>query len=128
MITPYLRDLINNHKPTTESNNKENNGENKENHEENDRVEWKIQLVMQNNFILKILALCIQQVNLQKCYSITKNGIEFTHESVTLLYFYFQKIDIRRAESYIMSPVWIVSKKVTNIRKMKKIINAFSDQ
>ena len=128
MITPYLRDLINNHKPTTESNNKENNGENKENYEENDRVEWKIQLVMQNNFILKILALYIQQVNLQKCYSITKNGIEFTHESVTLLYFYFQKIDIRRAESYIMSPVWIVSKKVTNIRKMKKIINAFSDQ
>ena len=64
MITPYLRDLINNHKPTAESNNKENNGENKENHEENDRVEWKIQLVMQNNFILKILALYIQQVNL----------------------------------------------------------------
>ena len=64
MITPYLRDLINNYKPTTESNNEENNGENKENHEENGRVEWKIQLVMQNNFILKILALYIQQVNL----------------------------------------------------------------
>ena len=56
--------MINNHKPTIESNNEENNGENKENHEENYRVEWKIQLVMQNNFILKILALCIQQVNL----------------------------------------------------------------
>ena len=40
MIRPYLRDLINNHKPTMESNN-----------EENDRAEWKIQLVMQNNFI-----------------------------------------------------------------------------
>ena len=33
MIKPYLRDLINNHKRTTESNN-----------EENDRAEWKIQL------------------------------------------------------------------------------------
>ena len=40
MIKPYLRGLINNHKGTTESNN-----------EENDRAEWKIQLVMQNNFI-----------------------------------------------------------------------------
>ena len=25
----------------------------------------------------------------------------FTHESVALLYYYFQRIDIRRAESYI---------------------------
>ena len=40
MIKPYPRDLINDHKPTMKSNN-----------EENDRAEWKIQLVMQNNFI-----------------------------------------------------------------------------
>ena len=40
MIKPYPRDLINNHKPTMKSNN-----------EENDRAEWKIQLVMQNNYI-----------------------------------------------------------------------------
>ena len=40
MIRPNLRDLINNHKPTMESNN-----------EENDRAEWKNQLVIQNNFI-----------------------------------------------------------------------------
>ena len=44
MIKPYLRDLINNHKPTIESNNEENN-------EENDSAEWKIQLVIQSNFI-----------------------------------------------------------------------------
>ena len=37
MIGPYLRDLINDHKPTTEPNNKENGS--------------KIQLVMQNNCI-----------------------------------------------------------------------------
>ena len=61
MIRPYFRDLINNHKPTTESNNEGNN-------EENDRAEWKIHLVMENNCIsvkiLKILAPYIQQVNL----------------------------------------------------------------
>ena len=59
MIRSYLRDLINNHKPTMESNN-----------EENARPEWKIQLVMQNNFflikILKTLEPYIQQVNLSK--------------------------------------------------------------
>ena len=31
-------------------------------------------------------------------------GSEFIPESVELLYYYFQKINIRRAESYIMSP------------------------
>ena len=36
---------------------------------------------------------------------------EFTRESVGLLYYHFQKIYIRRAESYIISPDWIVSKK-----------------
>ena len=44
MIKPYLRDLINNHKPTIESDNEENN-------EENDSSGWKIQLVIQNYFI-----------------------------------------------------------------------------
>ena len=39
-------------------------------------------------------------------------GSKFIPESVELLY-YFQKIDIRRAESYIMSPDWIVNKKAT---------------
>ena len=41
MIKPYLRYLINNNKPAMELNNDE----------ENDRSEWKIQLVIQNNFI-----------------------------------------------------------------------------
>ena len=44
MIRPYLIDLINNHKPTMESSNEKND-------KENDRAEWKIQLVIQNNFI-----------------------------------------------------------------------------
>ena len=29
-----------------------------------------------------------------------EKGSGFSHESVALLYYYFQKIDIRRAESY----------------------------
>ena len=41
-------------------------------------------------------------------------GSEFILESVELLlYCYFQKINIRRAESYIISPDWIVNKKAT---------------
>ena len=38
------------------------------------------------------------------------NGSGFTNESVGLLYYYFMKIDIRRAESYIKSPDWIAHK------------------
>ena len=44
----------------------------------------------------------------------------FSHESFALLYYYFQKIDIRRDESYIMSPDWIVSKKATINPKNEK--------
>ena len=40
-------------------------------------------------------------------------GSEFTHERVVLLYYYFQKIDIRRAESYIKSPEWLAYKEAT---------------
>ena len=50
-----------------------------------------------------------------------ERGSGFTHESVALFYYYFQKIDIRRGESYIMSSDWIVSKKAT-INPIKKMI------
>ena len=49
-----------------------------------------------------------------------ERGSGFTHESVALLYYYFQKIDIKRGESYIMSPDWIVSKKATINPKNEK--------
>ena len=56
MIRPYLRDLINDHKTMTESNNEENeeheeNEENEENDSDSDRAEWKSRLVMQNSCI-----------------------------------------------------------------------------
>ena len=56
----------------------------------------------------------------QEIVTSQKNGNKFTHESVALLYYYFQKIDIRRAELYIKSPDWIVSKKATINPKNEK--------
>ena len=44
MIRPYLRDLMNNHKPTEKINNNANNSD-------TERGEWKIQIIMQNNCI-----------------------------------------------------------------------------
>ena len=70
MIRPYLRDFINNHKPTAESNNEEIMKKMKKIMKKMIEQDQKIQLVMQNNVfllkILKILAPYIQQVNLQK--------------------------------------------------------------
>ena len=44
----------------------------------------------------------------------------FTHESVGLLYYHFQRIDIRRGGSYMASPDWISSKKATINPKNEK--------
>ena len=49
-----------------------------------------------------------------------ERGGEFIPDSVELLYYHFQRIDIRRAESYIMSPDWIASKKATINPKNEK--------
>ena len=54
-----------------------------------------------------------------------KRGSEFTHESVALMYYYFQKIDIRRAESYVRSPDWIANKGTTKNTKNEKDNNCF---
>ena len=40
-----------------------------------------------------------------------ETGRGFTHDNVGLLYYHFQRIEIRRGESYIVSPNWIASKK-----------------
>ena len=44
----------------------------------------------------------------------------FTHGSVGLLYYHFQRIDIRRGESYIISPDWIAIRKATINPKNEK--------
>ena len=45
---------------------------------------------------------------------------KFIPDSVELLYYYFQRIDIRRTESYIISSDWIASKKETINSKNEK--------
>ena len=54
-----------------------------------------------------------------------KRGSEFTHESVALMYYYFQKIDIRRAESYVKSPDWIANKGATINQKNERDNKSF---
>ena len=155
MIRLYLRDLINRHRLTMELNNNSNNTNNNTNNNSNnsnnniDRAEWKIQLVMQNNFIsdknfedtrtiysaskpveifmgsdtenaIDTLFNTILDRIQQAIETSNERGSGFTHESVALLYYYFQKIDIKRGESYVMSPDWIVSKKATINPKNEK--------
>ena len=48
------------------------------------------------------------------------NRSEFIPECLKLLYHNFPKIDIRRTESYIMSPDWIINKKATINPKNEK--------
>ena len=139
MIRPYLRDLINEHKPKAELNNtNDTNNSKNSNNNNTDRAEWKIQLVMQNNSIsdqnfedtctiysaskpvetfmgsdtentINTLSNRILDRIQQPIETTNERGSRFIHESVALLYYYFQKIDIKRGESYIMSTDWIVS-------------------
>ena len=136
VIRPYLRNLINDHKPIMELNNNNNNNNNSNinttNTTNSNGAEWKSQLIMQNNFI------CVKDFeDTRTIYSAckpveifmggdTENTIDtffntilnriqqametsnekrsgFTHDSVGLLYYHFQKIDIVRAESYSIS-------------------------
>ena len=52
--------------------------------------------------------------------ALNNNGTRFTHENVALLYYYFMKMDIRRAESYVKSPDWIANKGTTINPKNEK--------
>ena len=98
MIRPYLRDLINNHKPAMEDNEEDN-----EDNSGSECGEWKTQLVMQNNFIStknfedtrtiysasKPGEMYMGSGTENIIVTSQKNGSEFTHESVALLYYYF---------------------------------------
>ena len=52
--------------------------------------------------------------------TLNERGSKFIPDSVELLYYHFQRIDTRRAGSYIMSPDWIPSKKATINPKNEK--------
>ena len=143
---------FNNNSNNTNNNNTTNNNANNNSNNSNNNIdgaEWKIQLVMQNNFIsdknfedtrtiysaskpveifmgsgtenaIDTLFNTILDTIQQAIETSNERGSRFIHESVALLYYYFQKIDIRRAESYIISPDWIVSKKATINPKKKR--------
>ena len=53
------------------------------------------------------------------------NGSGFTNESVGLLFYYFMKIDIRRAKSYVKSHESIANKETTINPKNEKGNNCF---
>ena len=57
-----------------------------------------------------------------QCPQETSNerGSEFIPDSVELLEYEFHKIDIIRAESYIITPGWVASKKATINPKNEK--------
>ena len=128
MIIPYLRDLINDYKQLNESNDvDDDNDDDDDDDDDTDRAEWKIQVVMQNSCIStknfeetrtiyskskpieifmgsdtedvvdKLFNTLLQRFQHAQETSNDK-GNEFVSESVKLLYYNFQKIDIRRAE------------------------------
>ena len=141
MIRPHLKDLINDHIPIMLGNEEDNS--------DTKRGEWKFQQVMQNNCIStkdfeetrtiyatsklvetfmgtntdgainKLFDTFLQRFQ-QAIETSNEKGSQFTHENVVLLYYFFQKIDIRRAGSYIKSPEWLVHKNATINPKNEK--------
>ena len=72
------------------------------------------------NVIDKLLNTLLQRFQRARAQETSnERGSEFISDSVELLY-HFQRIDIRRAESYIMSLDWIASKKATINPKNQK--------
>ena len=71
------------------------------------------------NFIVTLFNTILNKIQ-QAMETSNERGSGFTHDSVGLLYYHFQRIDIRRGESYIMSPDWIASKKATINPKNEK--------
>ena len=131
------------------NNNNNNNSKNSNNNSDSDCAEWKIQLTMQNTCIStrsleethtiytksepveifmgsntedvidRLFNTLLQRFQRAQETS-NDRGSEFIPDSVELLYYHFQRTDIRRAESYIMSPDWIASKKATINPKNEK--------
>ena len=142
----------NNNKNTNNNNNSNNNNGNT--NTISNRAEWKIQLIMQNNFVsvkdfedtrtmysasklVEIVMDSDKENIIDTLFNAILNKIQeametsneirsgFTHESVGLLYYHFQRIDIRRGGSYIASPDWISSKKVTANPKNENVNECF---
>ena len=135
-IRPYLRDLINDRKLTAELNNNNNNNNNFISVRDFEdtcttySASKLVEIFMDSdteNATDTLFNTILNRIQ-QSMETSNERESEFTHESVALLYYYFQRIDIRRAESYIMSPDWIESKKATINPKMINIISVFNGQ
>ena len=129
-------ELNNNNNDNNDNNNNTDNNNNNNNN--NNGAEWKIQLIIKNNFIsvkdfedtctiysaskpVEIFLVSDTKNIIDTLFDTILNKIQqametsngrgsgFTHESVGLLYYHFQRIDIRRGESYIASPNWMES-------------------
>ena len=147
MIRPHLRDLIHKHKPIEEfNNNNNNNNNNNDNDNDTNRGKWKIQLsiiiscISTKSFYEKRTIHSKSKAVEVYMGSDTKNVIdtlfntrlqlaqetsndrrsEFIPDRVELLQHEFHKIDIIRAESYIIFSDWIGSKKATINPKNQK--------
>ena len=136
MIRPYLSDMINDHKTQgvwkVHSSNKVIDYKTQE--------EWKIQLTMSINFMSSEDSeeTCTMHTNsqnieimmgnetddiikelfkylLQKLEGLEQSmkGSEFLFDSVDLLYYYLQKLSLKRGRSYVHSPKWLKNKKAT---------------
>ena len=139
----------NNNNNCNNNNNSNNNSNSNSNSNNSNRAERKIQLTMQNSCIstksfeetrtiytksepVKIFMGSNTKYVINKLFSTllqkfqnaqetsNERGSEFIPGSVELLYYHFQRIDIRRAESYINSRNWIGSKKATTNPKNEK--------
>ena len=134
MIRTCLRDLINDHKTPMKTDKVFNN--------KSQFGELKVQLVILNNCIssknfeetrsiyyaskpVEIFVTSntddIIDTILQRLQEATdtsnEKGSKFIHESVGSLYYYFHKIDMKRSESYIKSPEWLINKRATTYPK-----------
>ena len=148
MIRADLRDLINKHKPIEELNdNNDNNNDNNDNNNNSntDHEELKIQLSViiscistksfnekctmhsKSKAVEVYMGSNTEDVintvleNFQSTQETSnERGKEFSADSVEVLYYEFHKIDIIRAESYIISPDWIARKRATINPKNEK--------
>ena len=148
MIRSDLRDLINRHKPIVRLINN-NNDNNNNNSNDTDRGEWKIMLRMYvkcistksfeetrtmhpkskqvefymgsdtENVINTLFNTLLQHFQRIQETS-NETGNKFIPDSVELLGYKLHKIDIIRAESYIVFPDWIASKKAAINPKNEK--------
>ena len=141
--------MINDHKPTTELTNRTSNNDSERGEWKMQHNCITLQLLMQNNCIFtkdfeetrtiysaskpveifvgndtndtidRLFYTLLQRFQ-QAIETSNERGSGFNHESIASLYYYFRKIEIRKAESYLASSDWLVNEGATINPKNKK--------